>query len=61
MLADEADRFSLIGIVVDRRCDAFEADDVSVANELHESFAAWHWEKDALARLTIAAVGRNLY
>lgn len=40
VLADEADRFGFVGIVVDGRCDAFEADNVTVPNELHESFAA---------------------
>lgn len=39
VLADEADGLGLVGVVVDGRCDAFGAD-VSVANELHESFAA---------------------
>lgn len=50
VLTDEADRFGLVGVIVDGRCDAFKTDDVSVANELHESFAAWRWERNVLAR-----------
>ena len=45
MLADEADCFGLVWFVVDGRCDAFETDDVAVADEFHESFAAWWLEK----------------
>lgn len=51
MLADEADCLGLIGVVVDGRCDAFEAYDMAVVDEIHESFAAWRWEKDVSARV----------
>ena len=50
VLTDEADRFGLVGVVVDWRCDAFETDDVSVANKLHESFAARRREEEVVAR-----------
>lgn len=56
MLADEADCLRLVGVVVDGRCDAFEAYDVAVVDEFHESFAAWRWKKHALALIMVVAV-----
>jgi hypothetical protein len=38
-LTDKADGLGLVGVVVDGRCGAFKAYDVTVTDEIHSGFA----------------------
>jgi hypothetical protein len=51
VLADEADGFGAVGVVVYGRGDVREADDVAVLEGLLEGFAAWGWKGEGLVLL----------
>jgi hypothetical protein len=53
VLADEADGFGAVGVVVYGGGDVGEADDVAVLDGLLERFAAWFWKREVLILLCL--------
>jgi hypothetical protein len=51
VLAEEADGFGKVGVVVYGGGDVGEIDDVAVVDCLLKGFAAWSWKREVLVLL----------